>query len=171
MVNFSLPILLLCQDLGRHADIDPAVDFEVVKIQDAIVESKMLAGGPPSSQAEPGYWFAGPKDYNYQIFMPEEVSCAPGGSEILTLRYDKKQSVWVEDYPIPTVGMPTRRATREEMAKYVWGEPGDIGELADPNNFQIAEFLLQSKLSVSDREDFLKLSKVRMILHDVLGLC
>ncbi|QRW25653.1 coatomer subunit beta [Rhizoctonia solani] len=37
----------------------------------------------------------------------------------------------------------------------------DIGELANPNNFEIAEFLLESRLSVKEREQFLRLNKIK----------
>ncbi|CAE6409497.1 unnamed protein product [Rhizoctonia solani] len=46
------------------------------------------------------------------------------------------------------------------MAKWVWGEPGDIGKLADPDSFEIAEYLLENGLSVKERDRFFKLKKM-----------
>lgn len=60
--------------------------------------------------------------------------------------------------------MPIRKATEEEIATYLVGEPGDIGQLADKQNFEIAEFMLQAGLSVKERERFLNLEKVSISL-------
>ncbi|KAF8709631.1 Zn-finger protein, partial [Rhizoctonia solani] len=101
-------------------------------------------------------WLPGPEEYNYNMLDPRNEYDLPPSN----LQYNNDLRAWVEDYPSRTVGTPIRQATRDEMAKWVWGEPGDIGQLADPDNFEVAEFLLQSGLSVKEREKFLRLKKL-----------
>ncbi|KAG8689262.1 hypothetical protein FRC11_003505 [Ceratobasidium sp. 423] len=101
-------------------------------------------------------WLPGPDGYNYNMLEPGSEDDLPPPN----LRYDNDLQVWVKDYPVRTAGMPIRRATKEEMEKWVWGKPGEIGELADPDNFEIVEFLLQNSLSVKAHEQFLRLKKL-----------
>ncbi|KEP48229.1 hypothetical protein V565_130300 [Rhizoctonia solani 123E] len=116
------------------------------------------AFGPFQSDL-PARGIPGPKGSNYRILESEDN--APPVSNMAGLRYDARQKIWIEDYPVRTAGMPIRKATQEEIAKYLVGEPGDIGQLSDPDDFEIAEFMLRSGLSVKERERFLNLGKFK----------
>lgn len=69
----------------------------------------------------------------------------------------KEEGEYIEAYPRPGAGAPIRAATEEEMRA---GEPGNIGTLADPDNFEVADCMLTSKMSAGDRTRFLGLKKV-----------
>ncbi|KAG8751597.1 hypothetical protein FRC11_009233, partial [Ceratobasidium sp. 423] len=101
-----------------------------------------------------------PEGSNYHILDPENNGklSVPGSPP---LSYDPKEQVWIKKYPVPTAGTLIQKAMREEIMKYLIGEPGDIGELSNPNNFKIAEFLFQSRLSVQEKECFLNLKKFK----------
>ncbi|KDN35600.1 hypothetical protein RSAG8_11462, partial [Rhizoctonia solani AG-8 WAC10335] len=123
---------------------------------DAMDNHPILPCNVPEEQ--PGTWLPGPDEYNYRMLSPDpEQSGEPTSAK--TIRFDRKLGVWIEEYPVPTVGMPIRVATREEMAKHVFHEPENIGALSDPENFEIAELLFQSGLSVEERERFPNLKK------------
>lgn len=64
---------------------------------------------------------------------------------------------FLELYPDPRAGAPIRPATEEEMRQK---EPGDIGALADPENFEVADFMFSTGLSAREREKFMNLKKV-----------
>ncbi|KAG8760893.1 hypothetical protein FRC11_014741 [Ceratobasidium sp. 423] len=141
-----------------------------IEMQDADIPGMGLPGDFPPQvaypiasdepQAHPERGTPGPEGSNYRILDPENENepSVPGSPPLI---YDPKEQVWIEKYPVPTAGMPIRKATREEIAKYLIGEPGDIGELGDPDNFKIAEFLFQSGLSVQEKERFLNLKKFK----------
>ncbi|GAB1521044.1 hypothetical protein RhiTH_004135 [Rhizoctonia solani] len=143
---------------GLQANSEMEMEYDVIPVQDATTIDSNLQGGLDSQDnLPPPNWLPGPKGSNYNILEPGLEDNAPPPD----LRYNKDLRVWVKYYPVETVGASFRRATREEMAKWVWGEPGDIGELANPNNFEMAEFALEAGLSVKDRERFLRLRKMK----------
>ncbi|KAG8732289.1 hypothetical protein FRC11_014643 [Ceratobasidium sp. 423] len=135
------------------ADGENEMEYELIGVQDSEMPGDdSHAEGLNNDQPN---WLPGPEGYNYNMLDPGDEDELPPPN----LRYDDNLRAWVEDYPNRSAGTPIRRATEEEMAKWVWGKPGDIGKLADPDNFEVAEFLLQSGLSVKARERFLKLKK------------
>ncbi|KAG9090560.1 hypothetical protein FS749_000461 [Ceratobasidium sp. UAMH 11750] len=71
---------------------------------------------------------------------------------------DAEYRVYVENYPVRTVGEPIRQATEGEMGPT---EYPDVGALADPENFEVGHVLLTSNMSGADRERFLRLKKFR----------
>ncbi|KAG8734755.1 hypothetical protein FRC10_011460, partial [Ceratobasidium sp. 414] len=66
--------------------------------------------------------------------------------------------VYVENYPVRTVGEPIRQATEEEMGPRAYP---DVGPLADPDNFEVAHVLMTSKMGGGDRERVLRIKKFR----------
>jgi hypothetical protein len=70
---------------------------------------------------------------------------------------DGDYKVYVEKYPVPTVGKPIRRATAEELNETAYP---DVGQLADPECFEIAHALMQSGMSGVSRERFFRLKRV-----------
>ncbi|KAG8686247.1 hypothetical protein FRC11_009280 [Ceratobasidium sp. 423] len=162
---------------GGGTDLENNLEFvgeyTLIKTQDIEMQDADIPGmGPPDDfppqvanpnasdepQAHPERGTPGPEGSNYCILDPENDGepSVPGSPP---LSYDPKEQVWIEKYPVPTAGMPIRKATREEITKYLIGEPGNIGELSDPDNFEIPEFLFQSGLSVQEGERFLNLKK------------
>ncbi|KAG8700955.1 hypothetical protein FRC08_004361 [Ceratobasidium sp. 394] len=71
---------------------------------------------------------------------------------------DAEYWVYVENYPVRTVGEPTRQATKEEMGPRAYP---DVGALADPDCFEVRHILLTLNMSGADREWFLSLKKFR----------
>ncbi|KAG9089396.1 hypothetical protein FS749_001363 [Ceratobasidium sp. UAMH 11750] len=71
---------------------------------------------------------------------------------------DAEYRVYVENYPVRTVGEPIRQATEEEMGPTVYP---DVGALAEPENFEVGHVLMTSNMSGADRERFLRLKKFR----------
>lgn len=67
---------------------------------------------------------------------------------------------FVERYPKPTVGTPIREATKEERLR---ANHADVGRLADPDLFEVAEILMTSGLSGKKRDKFLKLNRVSYV--------
>ncbi|EUC66200.1 hypothetical protein RSOL_472470 [Rhizoctonia solani AG-3 Rhs1AP] len=135
------------------------MEYDLLEIPATNMADDNLYGAHPQDTLEnesPRSWLPGPAGYNYNVLEPGNEDDVPPPN----LYYDEDLRVWVERYPVKTVGTPVRRATREEMAKWVWGEPGDIGQLADPDNFEIAEYLLETGLSVKERDRFFKLKKM-----------
>ncbi|KAG8722176.1 hypothetical protein FRC11_002762, partial [Ceratobasidium sp. 423] len=116
---------------------------------------------PNTPEGQPPTWLLGPDEYNYNILDPGPAHKPRGPMAPDPLWYDPKQGVWVEDYPVPTAGMPIRAAMKEEMARYVIGDSDNIniGALSDPQNFELVEFLIHSGLSIQEREKFLNLVK------------
>ncbi|KAG8684055.1 hypothetical protein FRC11_012686, partial [Ceratobasidium sp. 423] len=116
---------------------------------------------PNTPEGQPPTWLPGPDEYNYNMLDPGPVHEPRGPTAPDLLWYNPKQGIWVKDYLVPTVGMPIRVATKEEMARYVIGDSDniDIGALSDPQNFELAEFLIHSGLSVQEQEKFLNLAK------------
>ncbi|KAG8706261.1 hypothetical protein FRC11_008370, partial [Ceratobasidium sp. 423] len=130
---------------GVH-EVTPEREYELFDLQD-IEMSNPLPVPPDATPGQQKTWLPGPDKYNYHMLSPEPEPGTGRPTAASALRYDQKQGVWVEDYPVPTVGMPIRWATEEEMAKCVLKELGDIGALSDLDNFEIAEFTVQSGLS------------------------
>ncbi|QRW20368.1 hypothetical protein RhiXN_09343 [Rhizoctonia solani] len=132
---------------GLQANSKMEMEYNVIPVQDATtIDSNLQGGLDNQDNLLPPNWLPGPKGSNYNILEPGLKDNAPPPD----LQYNKDLRIWVEYYPVETVGASFRRATREEMAKWVWGEPGDIGKLADPDNFEMAEFALEAGLSVKD---------------------
>jgi hypothetical protein len=130
------------------------MEYKLIPVQEAeMAEGAGLNINQENSSKQ--HWIPVPEDYDYILEPGKEDDTPPPA-----LRYNEELQVWVKEYPVKTIGAPIRRATREEMAKWVWGEPGDIGHLVDPDNFQIAEFALETGLSVKERERFLGLKMV-----------
>ncbi|QRW04669.1 C2H2 zinc finger [Ceratobasidium sp. AG-Ba] len=65
---------------------------------------------------------------------------------------------FIEDYHVPTVGEPIRRQTPEELAQ---NQYPDVGALADPDFFEIAQLLLRSGVSGNFKGKYLRLKKLR----------
>ncbi|KAF8758013.1 Zn-finger protein [Rhizoctonia solani] len=128
-------------------DDGPDINYKLVDVQDVEMQGGgQLGDQVPGSDAadqvpeQPGFWLPGPDKYNFCMFVPEDESNATTSSTG-ALRYDKKLRV-------------RNVETRTRSSR-------DIGELADPDNFEIAEFLLESRLSVKEREQFLRLNKIK----------
>ncbi|EUC59037.1 hypothetical protein RSOL_293480, partial [Rhizoctonia solani AG-3 Rhs1AP] len=139
------------------------VETSDVEMREASQPSLKHSDSRASRTPSPERGIPGPEGSNYRIVEPEEDIDLPDVST--SLRFNAQQNIWIEDYPVETAGMPIRKATQEEIAKYLVGEPGDIGKLSDPENFELAEFMLESGLSVSDRERFFNLQKVSRFIR------
>ncbi|KAG8789158.1 hypothetical protein FRC12_013823 [Ceratobasidium sp. 428] len=63
--------------------------------------------------------------------------------------------VWIEDYPVPTMG----KAIREGGAPK--GKYPDVGALSNPESFEIAKLLLELGMSVQNRNCYLRLKCLR----------
>ncbi|CAE6396425.1 unnamed protein product [Rhizoctonia solani] len=68
------------------------------------------------------------------------------------------QEVFVEFFPCPHAGQPIRRVktTHKAQRKYP-----DVGALADPEAFKIAELLMQPGITACFRNSFLRLKRLR----------
>jgi hypothetical protein len=135
-------------DNGRNADVD---DAEV-------------PGGPEMDIEEEPYL----EIFNHLVedvallYQPHEVESTtdiPARDDHTSpegLYPASEEGEFIEPYPEPGAGAPIRRATNAEMRSL---EPGKIGALADPENFELTDFLFTS-LSAGRRDRFLKLKKV-----------
>ncbi|KAG8729600.1 hypothetical protein FRC11_008398 [Ceratobasidium sp. 423] len=145
--------------MNKDDDLTSIGQYELVETRDIEMYNQDLQLAQPlenptvqvSSSAAPGesvgqteQGIPSPDGSNYHILNFADDHDDPTATNPLQLRYDPETKVWIESYPSTTAG-----------------ELGDIGELADPNNFEIAEFLLQSRLSVKQREHFLNLGKFK----------
>ncbi|KAG8688888.1 hypothetical protein FRC11_004573, partial [Ceratobasidium sp. 423] len=130
-------------------DIQGPLPVSTTDLQD-IEMSDPLPVPPDATPSQQKTWLPGPNEYNYHMLSPEPEPGTGRPTTASALWYDQKQGVWVEDYPVPTVGMPIQWVTEEEMVKCMLKELGDIGTLSDPDNFEIAKFTVQSGLSVQE---------------------
>ncbi|KAG8686677.1 hypothetical protein FRC11_008547, partial [Ceratobasidium sp. 423] len=138
-----------------NQDLQPAQPLENPTVQ----VSSSAAPGKSIGQTEQG--IPGPDGSNYHILNFADDHNDPMATNPPQLRYNPETKVWIESYPSTMAGMPIQKAMQEEITQYLVGELGDIGELANPDNFEITEFLLQSRLSMKQRECFLNLGKFK----------
>ncbi|CAE7180458.1 unnamed protein product, partial [Rhizoctonia solani] len=66
--------------------------------------------------------------------------------------------VFVESFPCPHAGQPIRRVDSAKKARHNYP---DVGALADPEAFEVAELLMQSSISGRFRNRYLCLKRVR----------
>ncbi|QRV73615.1 plasma membrane ATPase 4 [Ceratobasidium sp. AG-Ba] len=73
-----------------------------------------------------------------------------------TDRYGQK--LYVQEYGIPTVGKPIRRATEEELSR---GKYPDVGQLSDRQVFDLAQLLMELGMSAGYRNKLFRLRRLR----------
>ncbi|KAG8706127.1 hypothetical protein FRC08_001262 [Ceratobasidium sp. 394] len=71
---------------------------------------------------------------------------------------DAEYRVYIERYPVSTVGQPIRQASEEERQPM---EYPDVGNLADPESFEIAHVMVDSGMSGGHRERFMRLKRFK----------
>ncbi|KAG8729718.1 hypothetical protein FRC11_008158 [Ceratobasidium sp. 423] len=163
--------------MNKDDDLTSVGQYELVGTRDIKMYNQDLQLAQPlenpavpvSSSAAPGksigqteWGIPSPDGDNYHILNFADDHDDPTATNPTQVRYDLETKVWIESYPSTMVGMPIQKATQEEITQYLVGEPGDIRELPNTNNFEIAEFLLQSGLSMKQRQHFLNLGKIHI---------
>jgi hypothetical protein len=69
-------------------------------------------------------------------------------------------TIWIERYPCPTAGEPIRIEPEANCARTRYP---DVGELSDPESFEIGRLLMESGVSGRSRNCYLRLKRVSII--------
>ncbi|KAG8737493.1 hypothetical protein FRC10_008099 [Ceratobasidium sp. 414] len=135
---------------SETSDSEPEKDSDEQTISDRTVRSDI--GGADVEFDVP--------DYHADPHMPPDVLMEGGGAgrEVeLEEVVENGRTIYIEQYPCPTVGEPIRMEPRGDSAR----QYPDVGKLANRDIFEIAHVLMESGVSGRMRNRFLKLKKFR----------